>query len=235
LAVLTCPSDDKTGVVQPQNGYVKAWTSLIKPGPVATTSYAGSMGAQLMGWNGCDVRKIVGYTGTVYGNNAVYPGDDWFNTTSKPTTCGNPNNQRGDCGDPATISGVFSRSNWAASIQEIEDGTTNTIMMGEIRPSTAGFHWIHGWTKSEGLWFATTAPMNFETDPEVVAPTGTPPACRNWEGDFNTAHGFKSRHVAGVNFVFCDGSLRYLNEAIDYGTYQQLGARSDGEVIGNAL
>ena len=44
------------------------------------------MGAQLMGWNGCDVRKIVGYTGTVYGTNSTYPGDDWFNTTSKPDT-----------------------------------------------------------------------------------------------------------------------------------------------------
>ncbi|RIK75305.1 MAG: hypothetical protein DCC67_15470 [Planctomycetota bacterium] len=235
LPALTCPTDDKTGVVEPQNGFVKVWTGLIKPGRVATTSYAGSMGAQLMGWNGCDVRKIVGYTGSVYGQNTVYPGDDWFNTTSKPDNCGNPNNQRGDCGDPATISGVFSRSNWAASIREIEDGTANTIMMGEIRPSAAAFNWIHGWTKSEGLWFATTAPLNFETDPAIVAPTGAPPLCRNWEGDFNTAQGFKSKHVGGVNFVFCDGSLHFLSESIDYTTYQRLGARNDGEAISEAL
>jgi prepilin-type processing-associated H-X9-DG protein len=108
-------------------------------------------------------------------------------------------------------------------------------MMGEIRPSTSGFHWIHGWTKSEGLWFATTAPLNFETDPAIVAPTGTPPACRNWEGDFNTAQGFKSMHGSGVNFVFCDGSVHFLQDSIDYTTYQRLGARSDGETISEAF
>jgi prepilin-type N-terminal cleavage/methylation domain-containing protein/prepilin-type processing-associated H-X9-DG protein len=233
LAALTCPSDEKTGVVQPQNGFVKVWTSLIRPGPVATSSYAGSMGAQLMGWNGCDVRTIVGYTGSVYGQNTKYPGDDWFNTTSKPDACGWPQNERGDCPDPNTISGVFSRSRWAAKFKEIEDGTANTIMMGEIRPSTAAFHWIHGWTKSEGLWFATTAPLNYETDPEIVAPGGAPPACRNWEGDFNTANGFKSLHSGGVNFVFCDGSVHSLNDQIDYTVYQRLGARSDGESVGS--
>jgi prepilin-type N-terminal cleavage/methylation domain-containing protein/prepilin-type processing-associated H-X9-DG protein len=232
LAVLTCPSDEKTGVVEPRNGFVTSWAGLINwVGPVATTSYAGSMGAQLMGWNGCDVRTIVGYTGSVYGQNSVYAGDDWFNTTSKPDVCGNPDNRRGDCPDPATMSGVFGRSNWAAKLKEIEDGTSNTIMMGEVRASATGFLWIHGWTKSEGLWFATTAPLNYETDPAVV---GTPlPTCRSWEGSFNTANGFKSLHSGGVNFVFCDGSAHFLNDSIDYTTYQRLGARSDGETVGS--
>jgi prepilin-type N-terminal cleavage/methylation domain-containing protein/prepilin-type processing-associated H-X9-DG protein len=228
IAVLTCPSDDKTGVVEPRNGFVSVWTGEISwEGPVATTSYAGSMGAQLMGWNGCDVRPIVGYTGTKYGTNTQYPGDDWFNTTSKPDACSFDSNERGDCPDPNTISGVFSRSAWAASIREIEDGTSNTIMMGEIRASTAAFNWIYGWTKSEGLWFATTAPMNYETDPTVIPPPV--PACRNWEMAFNTSHGFKSLHPGGVNFVYCDGSVHYLDEQMDYTAYQRLGARGDGE------
>jgi prepilin-type N-terminal cleavage/methylation domain-containing protein/prepilin-type processing-associated H-X9-DG protein len=237
LAVLTCPSDERTGAVTPQNGYVKVWTGEIKGTLVATTSYAGSMGAQLMGWNGCDVRKIVGYTGTVYGTNGTYPGDDWFNTTSKPDTCGNPRNERGDCPDPATISGVFSRSKWAAKLKEIEDGTSNVIMMGEVRSSATGFAWANGWTKSEGIWFATTAPINFETDPISLGlgTTQTPPPCRNWEGDFNTASGFKSLHQGGANFVYCDGSVHFLQEDIDYTTYQRLGARSDGEPVSETL
>jgi prepilin-type N-terminal cleavage/methylation domain-containing protein/prepilin-type processing-associated H-X9-DG protein len=231
LAILTCPSDDKTGVVEPKRGFPNTW-SVNYPGPVATTSYAGSMGAQLMGWGGCNVKTIVGYTGNVYGMNSVYPGDDWFNTTSKKDNCGNASNQRGDCPDPATISGVFSRSAWAASLREIEDGTSSTIMMGEIRPSTSAFNWINGWTLSEGMWFATTAPINFETDPEVV---GVTQVCKRWDQDFNTAHGFKSRHAGGANFVFCDGSVHFLNESIDYTNYQRLGARSDGETVTEAL
>jgi prepilin-type N-terminal cleavage/methylation domain-containing protein/prepilin-type processing-associated H-X9-DG protein len=231
LAIFTCPSDDKTGVVQPNNGFSNDWLSLMssRPGPVATTSYAGSMGAQLMGWGSCDIKDLVSYTGDVYGKSKW--GDDWFNTTSKKSSCPlqTGGNERGDCPDPATISGVFSRSNWAASLREIEDGTSNTIMMGEIRPSTAAFNWIHGWTLSEGLWFATAAPINFETDPEFVK--GLDPFCRRWDLDFNAAHGFKSRHSGGANFVFCDGSVHFLSESIDHTNYQRLGARNDGETI----
>ena len=227
LSVLTCPSDDRTGVVEPQNGYVKTWTSLIKwQGPVATTSYSGSLGAQLMGWAGCDVRTLVGYAGTEYGNNRIYPGDDWFNTTSVGRVCGQTGNPRADCSDPATISGVFGRSNWAAEIREIEDGTSNTIMIGEIRSSASGFAWIHGWTKSEGLWFATTAPLNFSTDPiDLLGESSAGqriPRCHDWEGDFNTSMGFKSRHPGGVHFVYCDGSVHFLPDSIDYTAYQRL-------------
>lgn len=232
LAVFTCPTDDKTGVVEPNNGFINDWPHLIRPGLVATTNYAGSMGAQLMGWQGCNVKSIIGYTGNVYGMNTEYPGDDWFNTTSKKSSCPDqPNgNSRGDCPDPATLSGVFSRSNWAASLREIEDGTSNTIMMGEIRPSTAEFNWIHGWTYSEGMWFATTAPINYETDPALVGGAAAP-VCRRWGKDFSTAHGFKSLHPGGANFVYCDGSVHFLSESIDYTNYQRLGARSDGETL----
>jgi prepilin-type N-terminal cleavage/methylation domain-containing protein/prepilin-type processing-associated H-X9-DG protein len=233
LAVLTCPSDSKTGVVETDRGYRNAWPATLA-GPVATTSYAGSMGAQLMGWGGCDIRNIVGYTGGVYGQNSIAPGDDWFNTTSKPTACkGLNSNDRGDCPDPATLSGVFSRSAWAASLREIEDGTSNTIMMGEIRASTASHNWTRGWTNSEGMWFATTGPINYETDPELFP--DPPPTCRRWDTDFNTAHGFKSMHAGGANFVYCDGSVHFLNEGIDYSNYQRLGARSDSEAISESL
>ncbi len=99
--------------------------------------------------------------------------------------------------------------------------------MGEIRPRCSGFQWVHGWTLSEGLWFATTAPINYPTNPDEL--TGAPGS--NWELDFNTAMGFKSRHPGGANFCFADGSTRFLQENIDYTTYQKLGARADGEVV----
>ena len=34
--------------------------------------------------------------------------------------------------------------------------------------------------------------------------------------------------------MFADGSTRFLQEEIDYTTYQMLGARADGEVIPDA-
>jgi len=232
LAVLTCPSDDKTGVIEPRHPALSAvFASFVTwDGPVATSSYSGSMGAQLMGWSGCDVRTIVGYTGGVYGNNSIHPGDDWFNVTAFGDSCGSVGNARGDCADAATTSGVFSRTNWAASIHEIEDGTSNTIMMGEVRPSANAHAWILGWTKADGVWSATTAPLNFNTDPDEI-PGGSPSTCYDWENDYSTAVGFKSRHPGGANFVFCDGSVNFLPDSIDYTTYQRLGARSDGEPV----
>jgi prepilin-type processing-associated H-X9-DG protein len=116
-------------------------------------------------------------------------------------------------------------------MREIEDGLSNTIAIGELRPSSSGFQWINGWTRSEGLWFATTGPINYVTDPEEVKARGLPALCRNWENDFNVAMGFKSRHPGGANFALCDGSVHFLQESIDYTTYQRLGARNDAEGV----
>ena len=98
--------------------------------------------------------------------------------------------------------------------------------------SSSAFQWIYGWTFSEGLWFATTAPINYPTDADENA-SPAPPGF-SWETDFNTAMGFKSRHPGGANFVFADGSAKYLTQDIDYTTYQMLGARADGETIPDA-
>jgi hypothetical protein len=32
--------------------------------------------------------------------------------------------------------------------------------------------------------------------------------------------------------VLCDGSARFISETIDYRTYQRLGDRRDGQVVG---
>ena len=57
--------------------------------------------------------------------------------------------------------------------------------------------------------------------------------------------GFRSHHPGGSNFVFGDGSVRFLKESIDMGTitgdpgssrqgvYHALSTRSGGEVIGS--
>lgn len=42
---------------------------------------------------------------------------------------------------------------------------------------------------------------------------------------------FGSRHPAGVNFCFGDGSTRFLNEDIDVLVYLALGSRNGGEVV----
>src|SRR5262245_9239205 len=164
LPVLQCPSDEKNGLVDPTDR-VKTWAGLIRPGPVAVTNYAGSIGSQVVeSWGGFKLSTLVGNGGAKYDSND--DGREWFNQNYSPgypcpTAPVNPvpqgTNIRSDCPDAKTISGVFARSSWAASINEITDGTSHTIAMGEIRPRCSAFQWVMGWTLSEGLWFATTA------------------------------------------------------------------------------
>lgn len=247
LPMLQCPSDEQEDVVTPGDEVVST-SSLKVPGPIALTNYAGSMGSQVLeSRSGFRLSAVVGDGGPNYDDNG--DGEDWFNQNldagqpcrtvgfvSAPGT-----NVRSDCPNPRTISGVFARSTWAASIRNITDGTSKTIAMGEILPSSSVFQWIKGWTRSEGLWFATTAPINFNTDKDY-APTTTTGGGRgggtstklpghDWELDFNTSQGFKSRHPGGAYFLFADGSTHFLEDSIDYTTYQKLGARGDGESV----
>jgi prepilin-type processing-associated H-X9-DG protein len=43
--------------------------------------------------------------------------------------------------------------------------------------------------------------------------------------------GFGSAHPGGANFAFADGSIRFLSEATNKATFQQLGNHRDGKVV----
>ncbi len=220
IPAFRCPSDSKSGL---QNGR-------------ALTNYAGSIGAQIMrSSSSCNLASIVGNGGAKYDDDD--DGEDWFNFTSKGPNCNSagPGNIRSDCPWPDKTSGVFARSTWAASLADIRDGTSNTIAMGEVRGWCSGFQWRKGWTKSEGLWFATTAPINFPTCPGENGVANDPDfggaGCNNKENSWNTNMGFKSLHPGGAVFVFCDGSVHFINQSVDHTTYQRLGDRRDGETV----
>ncbi len=215
LSGLQCPSD-------PSAGQILSAGAGTGGGP---TSYAHSMGAQPLGsFNGCNLGIA----------------------SEDPFGIGNGD---GNYGNAAQISGIVSRglvsapySTWSASLRDITDGTSNTILMGEVRQSCTSTTWAqnsgnYGWTWSECLWFATTAPINFPTckgDPGVDVTGGNP--CMTYAtsngGNWNAYFGFKSKHVGGAHFLLCDGSTRFISQNIDHPTYQKVGARADGQVIG---
>ena len=175
---------------------------------------------------------IVGNGGSQFDPND--DGEDWFGRATIGQFV------RTDTPTKTNISGVIARSSWAAAIRDITDGTSNTIMMGEVRGicSDALGYWAPGvgggWADSESLWFSTTAPINYPTCPgergNQPLPTGGT-GCRSAQA-WNTAMGFKSQHTGGAHFLLCDGSVHFLSENIDYTTYQKLGDRWDGYQIG---
>ncbi len=42
----------------------------------------------------------------------------------------------------------------------------------------------------------------------------------------------RSRHTGGVNALFCDGHVQFISNSIDTATWQALGSRGGGDVLG---
>ncbi|QDU61139.1 Type II secretion system protein G precursor [Planctomycetes bacterium Pan216] len=149
--------------------------------------------------------------------------------------CGTHNNYfgngpvvRADTMNPQSVSGVFSHVAWAARLNDIEDGTTQTIALGEIRPRCAA-HTRDGWMDINSLYTGTGIAINFNT---CEGAPGTGSGCNQHQGQWGASQGFKSIHQGGCHFLLCDGTVKFIGETIDMVTYQRLGDRRDGEIVG---
>ena len=134
-----------------------------------------------------------------------------------------------DCAITATGSGRmrgFSdyRTMNTATMASVTDGTSNTIIVGEGLPAEDANNEF--WTATSA-GAGTTIPMNWSTKLAVDGFGST-----NWNSRLSyAARGFKSRHPGGVNFLFADGSVKFLKNSINRATYAALGSRNGGEVI----
>ncbi len=139
-----------------------------------------------------------------------------------------------DTTDPGRLSGLFGRLGVTVKFADITDGLSNTIAVGETLPDcsdhTAGW-WLYN---GHGNTHASTAvaindltTCDRKQPAQIRWPTCT--AKNNW----NISHGFRSRHVGGAQFLLVDGSVRFLSENLDHATYQRLGGRADGNVVGD--
>lgn len=108
---------------------------------------------------------------------------------------------------------------------EIYDGSSNTILIGEMLPYADSLGWVSGTratlrntgTLINALKVHRGGRLGLEL-PDDVDPL--------WVG------GFASHHPGGAQFCFADGSVRFLSESIDPELYQNLGHRADGAMMG---
>ena len=107
---------------------------------------------------------------------------------------------------------------------EIYDGSSNTILFGELIPTDRDLGWVSGTRatlRNTGEMIGSARPLDAAgRDPDVEEPQA---------GNL-TVGGFGSYHSGGANFGFADGSVRFLSQSIDPELYRQLGHRADGEL-----
>ncbi len=88
-----------------------------------------------------------------------------------------------------------------------------------------------GWAWPESLWYATTAPISYNTCPGSVG-YGSHPCMSNAGSNYSAIFGFKSVHTGGAHFVLGDGAVKFISDAIDRLTYSRLGDKADNGAVG---
>jgi prepilin-type N-terminal cleavage/methylation domain-containing protein len=122
------------------------------------------------------------------------------------------------------FAGPFTRLAYSVKLEEVVDGLSNTIFMGEVRPLCSK-HVAEGWAWSHsgnGL-MSTLVPINIDscsTEPSL--------RCGCWD-NWTSETGFKSAHPGGAYFVMGDASVQFLSEAVDPFVYNVMGGKADGE------
>jgi len=208
IPIIRCPSD-----IAPNNANIGGAAAIGRQTNAAVASYKGS-------------------SGSYNGNQGGWP----FNVQERRN-------------------GLFYRDS-SIQLRDVSDGTSNTIAIGEVcwtqhencrfygsvDPAVGHASTVNDNGQSNRFMGMTQDAMNL---PVLTTP---PPNGNNGE----RADAFSSQHVGGCHFVLCDGSVRFVSENIQhtnnlwvaadpynrsssgagYGTYQRLGSRADGLVLG---
>jgi prepilin-type N-terminal cleavage/methylation domain-containing protein/prepilin-type processing-associated H-X9-DG protein len=128
------------------------------------------------------------------------------------TTAGTDQNTKGN-------GMLFPRS--AVHFGDVPDGTSNTLFVGERAYGKVGTVTYSGsiWPGNFNAWASTIRHIDSTTSTTEYVIQGT------------DVYAYSSSHTNGVNFVFGDGSVRFLTKSVDAGVQGALAARNDGNTV----
>ncbi len=131
------------------------------------------------------------------------------------------------------IRGVFNRMGAKINFAGVRDGLSNTIFIGEVLPQQHDHFHNGSWVHFNGgvSHVATLPPINTDTSNTAWCDGSTANSFTN--NNWNVSWGFKSNHTNGAQFLFGDGSVKFIPQTIDRRTYQLLGCRNDQRPIPN--
>ena len=139
-------------------------------------------------------------------------------------------------------------ANSKIGFRDITDGTSNTILVGE-----RAYVYKSSYKVGSGNAVGFSASNNTQSSSWARKANGLAVLGLTYNGinavvgGADDVRGFSSNHVGGAQFVFCDGSVHFLSENIDYtkgsvsvanyanianSVYQLLALRNDGKVLG---
>lgn len=126
--------------------------------------------------------------------------------------------------------GMFVRyANGTTKMASVTDGLTNTMAFGENRVHRAYMESGGCCGDNESAYLAGYAD-------DVGRRTNNPPGqdlISTADPDSLADGRFGSSHIGGFQIVLGDGSARFVSLNIDFGVYQNLGVRNDGNPLGD--
>ena len=165
------------------------------------------------------------------------PGLGWTTTENGAS----PTNANGWSGLPTTLAGGGVMCiNYGRAINKIPDGSSNTLMLTELR---TGGHlstldprgtWAMGMPGASVVagqfsWDCTLPNTQDENADDCEGAINDPKdGMGAWPGcPFQQAQA-RSRHVGGVNVAFADGSIRFISNSISLASWWYMNAADDG-------
>jgi len=242
-----CPSDGKNGNGRVSNGYSSGDETTANWGPspinpatgkvsdtMPVSNYAGSFGDNYCGGilAGTNLPWETPYNGSPAVGQPRIGWNGYWGTSFGPPD--------GFTKGVGTMRGFFDYrgTQKTPNIASVTDGTSNSIIVGEVLPSNAAD--CNFWMQNGG-YAGTTVPLGFNSNVIRPIPGSTCSATggTSWQNASArvgcrfgaSAKGFVSLHPGGSNFSFADGSVRFLKNSINMATYCALGSKAGGEVV----
>jgi hypothetical protein len=122
-------------------------------------------------------------------------------------------------------------------LTDITDGTSNTLLMSEVRMAPDNYFDIRGdiINNDRGCFsFMTINTPNSSAPDQLVFYTATAdPVGMPSSPSGNAQNAARSRHIGGVNAAMSDGSIRFFSSSTPANAWQWMGTMNGGEVIPN--